>query len=225
MKQRKKTIIVMKVFLLVLFGLAFYSIEWLGLVIVCNIVIDILMILMMIFGYQREYVDRTLYDEKKGLLQETNNKRRGIQKLSDLVNKHNISSEISNHYGYLSRTPLIDKQGVVWWKIGDDSTGIWLRLGDTRNSGITYLGFWSDFYKYRNYDTYRCASRGNSKDWFLGYQTLKVDYNDLRKDENVSEKTLQELSIIIIRFYENAKIKGKNIQEIINEKNIKNVTI
>lgn len=65
MKQRKKTIIVMKVFLLVLFGLAFYSIEWLGLVIVCNIVIDILMILMMIFGYQREYVDRTLYDEKK----------------------------------------------------------------------------------------------------------------------------------------------------------------
>lgn len=144
------------------------------------------------------------------------NRQKNIQKLSDLVRKHNISSEVSDKLTFLAQKEFVDEEGILWWRIGTEEVGMWLRFGDTGNSGTTYITFWSDF-SHREYTDYRYAQRGHSKDWFVGYETLKFDYNDLRNGKDISEKTLQELSISIIEFYHKAKIKGKTIQEIINE--------
>lgn len=151
------------------------------------------------------------------------NRQKNIQKLSDLVRKYNISSEVSDELTALSQREFVDKEGILWWRIGTEEVGIWIRFGDHEKNGITYITFWSDFYTYREYADYRNFKRGEFKDWF-GWEELKeFDYNDLRTGKNIPEETLQKLSKSIIKFYNEQKVKNKTteekktIQEIINE--------
>lgn len=152
------------------------------------------------------------------------NRQKNIQKLSDLVRKHNISSEVSDELTFLAQKEFVDEEGILWWRIGTEEVGIWIRFGDHEKNGITYITFWSDFYTYREYADYRNSKKGEFKDWFLGWEELKeFDYNDLRTGKNIPEETLQKLSESIIKFYNEQKVKNKTteeyktIQEIINE--------
>lgn len=144
------------------------------------------------------------------------NRQKNIKRLGELVRKHNISSEVSDKLTFLAQKEFVDKESIIWWRIGTEDVGMWLRFGDTGNSGTTYIGFWSDF-SHREYADYRYAQRGRSKEWLVGYETLGFDYNDLRNGKAIPDKVLQELSMQIINFYDKATIKDKTIKEIINE--------
>lgn len=145
------------------------------------------------------------------------NKQKNIHRLCELVRKHNISSEISDSLTFLAQRELVDKESILWWRIGTEDVGMWLRFGDTGNSGTTYISFWSD-YEHKAYHNYRYSQRGNSKEWLVGYELIDYfDYNDLRNGKVISDQVLQRLSIQIIKFYDTAKVKDKTIKEIINE--------
>lgn len=144
------------------------------------------------------------------------NKQKNMKRLADLVRKHNISSAVSSPNHFLAQKEYIDEEDIIWWRIGTEDVGMWLRFGDTGNSGTTYITFWSD-YEHKSYHEYRYVQRGRSKEWLVGYYTSAFDYNDLREGKIISDEALQRLSIEIIQFYDEAKVKGKTIQEIINE--------
>lgn len=145
------------------------------------------------------------------------NKQKNIQRLGELVRKHNISSEVSDKLTFLAQREFVDNESILWWRIGTEDVGMWLRFGDTGNSGTTYITFWSD-YENKAYHNYRYSQRGRSKEWLVDYEMINYfDYNDLRNGKAISDEILQKLSIQIIEFYDTAKIKGKTIKEIINE--------
>lgn len=145
------------------------------------------------------------------------NKQKNIQRLGELVRKHNISSEVSDKLTFLAQREFVDNESILWWRIGTEDVGMWLRFGDTGNSGTTYITFWSD-YENKAYHNYRYSQRGRSKEWLVDYEMINYfDYNDLRNGKVISDEILQKLSIQIIEFYDTAKIKGKTIKEIINE--------
>ena len=99
--------------------------------------------------------------------------------------------------------------------------GMWLRVGDTNNSGQIYLTFWSEFFSNRQYAPYRYAQKGESKDWIKGYKLSETfNYNLLRKGEELSSESVEKLINEIVAFYqEPLKGIGKNIDELIEECN------
>lgn len=144
------------------------------------------------------------------------NKQKNIHRLSELVRKSNMGSDVSDKSTFLAQKEFVDSESILWWRIGTEDEGMWLRFGDTENSGTTYITFWSDF-SHREYTDYRYAQRGTYKDWLVGYEKLGFDYNDLRNGKEISDVKLQELAAQIINFYDNATIQDKTIKEIINE--------
>ena len=114
----------------------------------------------------------------------------------------------------------MEEDGILWWRVKREETGMWLRVGDTNNSGKTYITYWSDFYNNRQYTSYRYSQKGESKDWIQGYKLIDTfDYNLLRKGEELSQESIEALADEIIKFYEEGLINGKSIDEIIKECN------
>lgn len=117
-------------------------------------------------------------------------------------------------------TDFMEEDGILWWRVKGEETGMWLRVGDTNNDGATYITYWSDFYNNRQYAPYRYAQRGASKDWLQGYKLIEsFDYNLLRKGDDLNSKTIEAFGNEIVKFYEEGLINGKTIDEIIEECN------
>ena len=132
------------------------------------------------------------------------NKKSYIQKIKNLV-KERLGKNL---------TDFMEEDGILWWRVKREETGMWLRVGDTH---ITYL---SDFYNNRQYTSYRYSQKGESKDWIQGYKLIDTfDYNLLRKGEELSQESIEALADEIIKFYEEGLINGKSIDEIIKECN------
>ena len=96
---------------------------------------------------------------------------------------------------------------------------MWLRVGDINNNGKTYIGYWADFWDYRQYAPYRYAQKGKNKDWLIGDVVYGgFDWNLLRKGESISSESLNHLATEIVKFYEEPVGEtGKTIDEIIKE--------
>lgn len=138
------------------------------------------------------------------------NRKSYIQKIKDLV-KERLGKNLSD---------FMEEDGILWWRVIGEETGMWLRVGDTNNSGKTYITYWSDFYNNRQYTPYRYAQRGESKDWIQDYKLIdNFDYNLLRKGEELNQESIEALVNEIIKFYEGGLINGKTIDEIIEECN------
>ena len=140
------------------------------------------------------------------------NKKSYIQKIKNLV-KERLGKNL---------TDFMEEDGILWWRVKREETGMWLRVGDTNNSGKTYITYWSDFYNNRQYTSYRYSQKGESKDWIQGYKLIDTfDYNLLRKGEELSQESIETLVNEIINFHEGGLINGKTIDEIIEECNSK----
>lgn len=138
------------------------------------------------------------------------NRKLYIQKIKDLVQER-LGKNLSD---------FMEEDGILWWRVIEEETGMWLRVGDTNNSGKTYITYWSDFYNNRQYTPYRYAQRGESKDWIQDYKLIdNFDYNLLRKGEELNQESIEALVNEIIKFYEEGLINGKTIDEIIEECN------
>ena len=138
------------------------------------------------------------------------NRKSYIQKIKDLVQER-LGKNL---------TDFMEEDGILWWRVKGKETGMWLRVGDTNNSGKTYITYWSDFYNNRQYTSYRYAQKGESKDWIQGYKLIDAfDYNLLRKSEELSQESIEALADEIIKFYEEGLVNGKTISEIIEECN------
>ena len=98
---------------------------------------------------------------------------------------------------------------------------MWLRVGDINNNGKTYIGYWADFWDYRQYAPYRYAQKGKNKDWLIGDVVYGgFDWNLLRKGESISSESLNHLATEIVDFYKKpVGGTGKTIDEIIKECN------
>lgn len=118
-------------------------------------------------------------------------------------------------------TDFTVEDDILWWRVGGKDTGMWLRVGDTNNSGQIYLTFWSEFFSNRQYTPYRYAQKGESKDWIKGYKLSKTfNYNLLRKGEELSSESVEKLVNEIVAFYQEP-LDGisKTIDELIEECN------
>ena len=114
------------------------------------------------------------------------------------------------------------ENGRLWFQVGNKKNGLWLRVGDTNNNiGKTYIGYWADFWDYRQYAPYRFAGKGKNKDWLIGDVVYGgFDWNLLRKGEFISSESLNHLASEIVKFYEKPVGEtGKTIDEIIEECN------
>ena len=114
------------------------------------------------------------------------------------------------------------ENGCLWFQVGNKKNGLWLRVGDTNNNiGKTYIGYWADFWDYRQYAPYRFAGKGKNKDWLIGDVVYGgFDWNLLRKGEFISSESLNHLADEIVKFYEKPVGEtGKTIDEIIKECN------
>jgi hypothetical protein len=159
--------------------------------------------------------NRTIESTEDKIMKESDNsiylnQKQGIQKIRNLVQKR-LGKNL---------TDFMEEDGILWWRVKGKETGMWLRVGDTNNSGKTYITYWSDFYNNRQYTSYRYAQRGESKDWIQGYKLIDAfDYNLLRKSEELSQESIEALADEIIKFYEEGLVNGKTISEIIEECN------
>ena len=114
------------------------------------------------------------------------------------------------------------ENGCLWFQVGNKKNGLWLRVGDTNNNiGKTYIGYWADFWDYRQYAPYRFAGKGKNKDWLIGDVVYGgFDWNLLRKGEFISSESLNHLADGIVKFYEKPVGEtGKTIDKIIEECN------
>lgn len=116
-------------------------------------------------------------------------------------------------------TDFTVEDDILWWRVGGKDTGMWLRVGDTNNSGQIYLTFWSEFFSNRQYTPYRYVQKGESKDWIKGYKLSETfNYNLLRKGEELSSESVEKLVNEIVAFYQEP-LEGisKTIDELIEE--------
>ena len=152
-----------------------------------------------------------------------------LDKLEDSILPYLIGKKYMNEIDELVQEKLGDfltnskqENGCLWFQVGNKKNGLWLRVGDTNNNiGKTYIGYWADFWDYRQYAPYRFAGKGKNKDWLIGDVVYGgFDWNLLRKGEFISSESLNHLADEIVDFYKKPVGKtGKTIEEIIKECN------
>ena len=152
-----------------------------------------------------------------------------LDKLEDSILPYLIGKKYMNEIDERVQEKLGDfltnskqENGCLWFQVGNKKNGLWLRVGDTNNNiGKTYIGYWADFWDYRQYAPYRFAGKGKNKDWLIGDVVYGgFDWNLLRKGESISSESLNHLADEIVKFYEKPVGKtGKTIDEIIKECN------
>ena len=151
-----------------------------------------------------------------------------LDKLEDSILPYLIGKKYMNEIDERVQEKLGDfltnskqENGCLWFQVGNKKNGLWLRVGDINNNGKTYIGYWADFWDYRQYAPYRYAQKGKNKDWIIGDVVYGgFDWNLLRKGESISSESLNHLATEIVDFYKKpVGGTGKTIDEIIKECN------
>ncbi len=121
------------------------------------------------------------------------------------------------------------KNNFIWIQIKQSNVLIKIGQIERQNSANAIIGIYCEFWGNRKYQKYRDASRGWRKDFLKSGYTWHqemINFSDTNKVEKITDmylnidennKPTNELAKKVINFYNNWKIDGKNLEQIIDE--------